>query len=55
MNQLIEKNENVLREIHPNLIEDYKTLKQTIKKQKDENEMLYKQLLNLKKETASSS
>jgi len=27
-----------LQEIHPDLIEDYKTLKDTIKEQKDENE-----------------
>eukprot|EP00347_Sterkiella_histriomuscorum_P012904 403366772 len=55
MTQLIEKNEGVLQEIHPDLIDDYKTLKDTIKEQKDENEQLYKLLLNLKKETASSS
>lgn len=55
MTQLIEKNEGVLSEIHPDLIDDYKTLKDTIKEQKDENEQLYKLLLHLKKETASSS
>ncbi|CDW77969.1 UNKNOWN [Stylonychia lemnae] len=55
MNNLIEKNEGVLQEIHPDLIDDYKTLKDTIKEQKDENEQLYKLLLNLKKETASSN
>ena len=37
------------------MIDDYKTLKDTIKEQKDENEQLYKLLLHLKKETASSS
>lgn len=55
MHKLIEKNEHVLTEIHPDLIDDYKSLKKTIKDQKDENEQLYKMLLNLKKETASSS
>ena len=55
MTQLIEKNEDVLHEIHPDLISDYKSLKDCIKEQKDENEQLYKMLLNLKKETASSS
>jgi uncharacterized protein (DUF342 family) len=45
----------VLQEIHPHLIEDYKTLKDQIKEQKDENEQLYKLLLNLKKETASGN
>jgi len=38
MNKLIEKNEEVLKEIHPDLITDYKQLKTTIKEQKDENE-----------------
>ena len=38
MNHLIDKNEGVLHEIHPHLIEDYKTLKDSIKEQKDENE-----------------
>ena len=55
MNTLIERNEGVLQEIHPHLIEDYKTLKDQIKEQKDENEQLYKLLLNLKKETASGN
>lgn len=55
MNQMIDKNEGVLREVHPDLLGDYKKLKSSIKDQKDENEILYKQLLNLKKETASSA
>lgn len=42
MNRLIEKNEVVLKDIHPDLIDDYKVLKSTIKDQKDENEQLYK-------------
>ena len=31
MNKLIEKNEGVLKDIHPDLINDYKALKSTIK------------------------
>ena len=31
MNELISKNENVLQEIHPDLIDDYKSLKCSIK------------------------
>ena len=54
MTDLLQKNEDVLQEIHPDLIDDYQTLKQSIKEQKDENEQLYKLLLHLKKETASS-
>ena len=54
MNQLIERDEDVLKEIHPDLIDDYKNLKGTIKEQKDENEILYKQLLHLKKYTSQA-
>ena len=54
MTQLIKKNEDVLGGVHPDLLADYKTLKRHIKDQKDENEQLYKQLLQLKKETAAS-
>ena len=42
MNQLIERDEDVLKEIHPELLNDYKILKGTINDQKDENEILYK-------------
>ena len=31
MNNLIEKNEDILKEIHPDLISDYKNLKKSIK------------------------
>ena len=55
LQKLMEKNETVLKEVHPDLIEDYRTLKRAIKDQKDENEQLYKQLLTLKKDTANSS
>ena len=54
MNQLIERDEDVLKEIHPDLLNDYKSLKETIKDQKDENESLYKQQLVLKKQTATA-
>lgn len=54
LTKLISKNEEVLSEIHPDLIKNYKSLKLNIKEQKDENESLYKMLLNLKKETASA-
>lgn len=37
------------------LLADYKQLKGQIKEQKDENELLYKSLLHLKKETASAA
>lgn len=55
LNQLMDQNEDVLQQIQPELIEDYHTLKDHIHEQKDENEALYKQLLSLKKETASSA
>lgn len=42
MQTLLEKNEDLLKEIHPDLIDDYKNLKSSIKSQKDENELLYK-------------
>jgi len=54
-NKLIDRNEGVLKQVHPDLIEDYKKLKGVIKEQKDENESLYKQLLALKKDTASAT
>lgn len=54
LTKLISKNEEVLSEVHPDLIKNYKSLKLNIKEQKDENESLYKMLLNLKKETASA-
>jgi len=55
LNALMDKNEDALQEIQPDLIEDYHTLKSHIHEQKDENEALYKQLLSLKKETQSSA
>lgn len=38
MTELISKNESILNEIHPELLADYKILKNSIKNQKDENE-----------------
>lgn len=55
LNNLMDKNEDVLKAIQPDLIEDYRLLKSQIGEQKDENEALYKQLLSLKKETTSSA
>ena len=55
LNGLMEKNEDAMQEVQPDLIEDYRTLKSHISEQKDENEALYKQLLSLKKETQSSA
>ena len=54
LNHLIEKNSDVLSTVQPTLIDDYKTLKQHISEQKDDNEVIYKQLLALRKETTSS-
>ena len=38
-------------ETWPGILDNYKVLKQKIKAQKDENELLYKHLLSVKKET----
>ena len=54
LHHLIEKNADVLTQVQPCLIDDYKLLKQHIAEQRDENESLYKQLLSLKKETTST-
>ena len=54
LHQLIEKNADVLTQVQPCLIDDYKMLKQHIAEQRDENEALYKQLLSLKKDTTST-
>jgi septal ring factor EnvC (AmiA/AmiB activator) len=52
---LIEKNADVLTQVQPCLIDDYKMLKEHISEQRDENEALYKQLLSLKKDTTSTA
>ena len=54
MDLLIERNEGVLGEAKPGITEDYHHLKSKIKEQKDENEQLYKHLLQLKKESAQT-
>lgn len=54
MNLLVEKAENVQEELHVDTRADYKILKQAIKVQKDENEILYKGLNQLQKDNISS-
>lgn len=55
LHQLIEKNADVLTQVQPCLIDDYKMLKSHIAEQRDDNEALYKQLLSLKKDTTSTA
>lgn len=50
MNNLIEKTEGVLDDVQPDIYSDYKSLKKDIKGQKEENELLYKNLFHLKRE-----
>lgn len=51
MNTLISKVEDTQNEVDPQIYADYKSLKGDMKNQKEENEMLYKTLLNMKRET----
>jgi len=51
MNTLINKVEETQNEVDPQIYADYKSLKSDMKNQKEENEMLYKTLLNMKRET----
>ena len=53
MNVLIEKTEIVQDDLHHSIRVDYKKLKGDIKNQRDENEILYKQLKTVVKETES--
>ena len=53
MNVLVEKTEVVQEEVHQDIRGDYKSLKGDIKAQRDENEMLYKTMKTLVKETES--
>ena len=53
MNVLIEKTEVVQDELHQDTRKDYKRLKANIKAQRDENEMLYKDLKHITKDTES--
>ena len=50
MNVLIEKTEVVQDELHVETRKDYKQLKRNIKQQRDENEILYKELKNVVKD-----
>ena len=54
LDQLISRNESVLSQIKPGIVESYQSLKQRIKEQKDENEQLHKNWLTLKKENATT-
>ena len=53
MNVLVEKTEVVQDELHQEFRHDYKTLKAAIKAQRDENEILYKSLKQILKDTES--
>lgn len=53
MNVLVEKTEIVQDEMHQEFRGDYKTLKAGIKAQRDENEILYKTLKQVLKDTES--
>lgn len=50
--KLVEENEDVLNELSPQLLQNYKSLKNEIKANKNENDLKYKELLNLKKGNA---
>ena len=52
MQELIEKVENVQDDTQPEIYKDYKQLKKDIAAQKDENQILLKQLATVSKETA---
>ena len=54
LDQLLNRNETVLNQIKPGIVESYQNLKQRIKEQKDENEQLHKNWLTLKKENATT-
>lgn len=53
MNVLVEKSEVIQDEMHEESRKDYKKLKGDIKAQRDENELLYKEMKRLLKETES--
>ena len=53
MNVLIEKTEVVQDELHVETRKSYKALKSDIKSQRDENEIAYKELKNIIKQTES--
>ena len=49
---LLQDNQTVQDDLEPVVVKRYKHLKKEMRTQKDENELLYKQLLQLKKESA---
>ena len=51
LDELLEKNQEVQDSLEPGILDSYKYLKEKISAQKDENELLYKHLLSIKKET----
>jgi len=51
MNQLIEKVENCYDAVHPEIYADYKKLKNDIKQQRFEKELLNKEIDILKRQT----
>lgn len=51
MNALMEKVESVMDDVHPDIYADYKSLKNSIKRQKEDNEIMYKNLATLKRDT----
>jgi polyhydroxyalkanoate synthesis regulator phasin len=53
MNVLVEKAEVIQDEMHDESRKDYKKLKGDIKQQRDENELIYKDMKKLLKETES--
>ena len=53
MTKLVENLEDVVGELKPEIMEDYKTLKAGMKDQKEDNELLNKKLVHLRKETES--
>ena len=52
---LLQDNQTVQDDLEPVVVKRYKHLKKEMRTQKDENELLYKQLLQLKKESAALS
>lgn len=52
--KLIDENEHVLKEMNPQVLDNYKRLKGHMKAHKDDNEIKYKELLKLKKSISSS-
>jgi hypothetical protein len=47
---MIEKLEDIVGELHPEIIADYRLLKQNIRSQKEDNELLGKVMRDLRRE-----